>query len=176
MNDGAFNQYGQREQADRLEVRPPIEVEAATWSDARRALKVIDLARVKINQSSRVRRLISAAYRVLRPLAGQAWWPSSHWFRSRDFMRSVKARQVVAVPFLQRVTGESVTGAAALIGQHRDLVHQVWMLRPAGRNGCRPAPRVGAATAHPQIVDLFRTTGRGCEWTGSYGSWTVNSV
>jgi hypothetical protein len=26
------------------------------------------------------------------------------------------------------------------------------------------------------LVDLFRTTGRGCEWTGSYGSWTVNSV
>ena len=25
-----------------------------------------------------------------------------------------------------------MAGAAALIGQHRDLVHQVWMLRPAG--------------------------------------------
>ena len=29
------------------------------------------------------------------------------------------------MPFLQGVTGECVTGAAALIGQHRDLVHQV---------------------------------------------------
>ena len=29
-----FNQYGQRDQADRLEVKPPIEVEAATWSAA----------------------------------------------------------------------------------------------------------------------------------------------
>ena len=28
------NQYGQREQADRLEVKPPIEVELATWSAA----------------------------------------------------------------------------------------------------------------------------------------------
>src|SRR5215204_1883665 len=26
-----FNQYGQRDQADRLEVAPPIEVESATW-------------------------------------------------------------------------------------------------------------------------------------------------
>ncbi|HJV12988.1 MAG TPA: hypothetical protein VJ625_03770 [Propionibacteriaceae bacterium] len=26
-----FNQYGQRDQADRLEVNPPIEVESATW-------------------------------------------------------------------------------------------------------------------------------------------------
>jgi hypothetical protein len=31
-----FNQYGQREQADRLEVKPPIEVEAAMWSAAGR--------------------------------------------------------------------------------------------------------------------------------------------
>jgi len=29
-----FNQYGQREQADRLEVKPPIEVESATWAAA----------------------------------------------------------------------------------------------------------------------------------------------
>jgi hypothetical protein len=29
-----FNQYGQREQADRLEVKPPIDVESATWSAA----------------------------------------------------------------------------------------------------------------------------------------------
>jgi hypothetical protein len=29
-----FNQYGQRDQVDRLEVKPPIEVETATWSAA----------------------------------------------------------------------------------------------------------------------------------------------
>jgi hypothetical protein len=29
-----FNQYGQRDQADRREVSPPIEVESATWSTA----------------------------------------------------------------------------------------------------------------------------------------------
>jgi hypothetical protein len=29
-----YNQYGQRDQVDRLEVKPPIEVEAATWSAA----------------------------------------------------------------------------------------------------------------------------------------------
>ena len=29
-----YNQYGQREQVDRLEVKPPIEVESATWSAA----------------------------------------------------------------------------------------------------------------------------------------------
>jgi hypothetical protein len=29
-----FSQYGQRDQIDRLEVKPPIEVESATWSAA----------------------------------------------------------------------------------------------------------------------------------------------
>ena len=29
-----FSQYGQRDQVDRLEVKPPIEVESATWSAA----------------------------------------------------------------------------------------------------------------------------------------------
>jgi hypothetical protein len=29
-----FNQYGQRDQIDRLEVKPPIEVGSATWSAA----------------------------------------------------------------------------------------------------------------------------------------------
>ena len=29
-----FNQYGQRDQADRIEVNPPIEVQSATWSAA----------------------------------------------------------------------------------------------------------------------------------------------
>jgi hypothetical protein len=30
----SFNQYGQRNEADRLEVQPPIEVDAAAWSAA----------------------------------------------------------------------------------------------------------------------------------------------
>jgi hypothetical protein len=29
-----FSQYGQRDQVDRLEVKPPIEVDSATWSAA----------------------------------------------------------------------------------------------------------------------------------------------
>jgi hypothetical protein len=29
-----FNQYGQRDQTDRIEVNPPIEVQSATWSAA----------------------------------------------------------------------------------------------------------------------------------------------
>jgi hypothetical protein len=29
-----FNQYGQRSEADRMEVQPPLEVEAATWTAA----------------------------------------------------------------------------------------------------------------------------------------------
>jgi hypothetical protein len=32
-----FNQYGQRDQADRIEVNPPIEVQSATWSAGRPA-------------------------------------------------------------------------------------------------------------------------------------------
>jgi hypothetical protein len=43
--------------------------------------------------------------------------------------------QAVAVPLLQRVTCECMAGAAALISQHRDLVHRVWILRPTRWNG-----------------------------------------
>ena len=45
-----------------------------------------------------------------------------------------KPGQAVAVPVLQRVTAERLTGAVALIGEHRQLVHQVRMLRPARRD------------------------------------------
>jgi hypothetical protein len=38
----------------------------------------------------------------------------------------------MSVPLLQRVTGERLTGAAALICQNGDLMHKVRMLRPAG--------------------------------------------
>ena len=41
--------------------------------------------------------------------------------------------QAVSMPLLQRLTGERLTGAVALIGENSDLVHQVRMLRPAGR-------------------------------------------
>src|SRR5829696_9893055 len=50
--------------------------------------------------------------------------------------------QAVAVPFLQGVAGEGVAGAATLIGQHRDLVDQVWMLRPTRGNGVGSLPDV----------------------------------
>jgi hypothetical protein len=40
--------------------------------------------------------------------------------------------QAVAVPFVQRITGEAEAGAVALVCQNGDLVHQVWMLWPAG--------------------------------------------
>jgi len=43
-----------------------------------------------------------------------------------------KLGQAVAVPLLERVTGERVTGAVALIGEDSELVHQVRMLRPGG--------------------------------------------
>jgi hypothetical protein len=45
-----------------------------------------------------------------------------------------KPGQAVAVPLLQRVTAECLTGAVTLICQNRDLVHQVRMLRPARRD------------------------------------------
>jgi hypothetical protein len=45
-----------------------------------------------------------------------------------------KLGQAAAVPLLQRVTRERLTGAVALIGEHSDLVHQVRMLRPARRD------------------------------------------
>ena len=45
-----------------------------------------------------------------------------------------KLGQAVAVPLLQRVTAERLTGAVTLICQNRDLVHQVRMLRPARRD------------------------------------------
>ena len=45
-----------------------------------------------------------------------------------------KLGQAVALPLLQRVTAERLTGAVTLICQNRDLVHQVRMLRPARRD------------------------------------------
>ena len=39
--------------------------------------------------------------------------------------------KAIAVPFLQRLTGERLTGSVALISENSDLVHQVGMLRPA---------------------------------------------
>ena len=50
--------------------------------------------------------------------------------------------QAVAVPLLQRVTGERLTGAVALICQNSDLVHQVRMLRPARRDDIGNIPDV----------------------------------
>ena len=44
------------------------------------------------------------------------------------------------MPFLQRVTGERMTGTAVLVGHDRDLVDQVGMLRPAGGNRIRDIP------------------------------------
>jgi hypothetical protein len=127
---------------------------------------------------------------VWRPFAGHGWWPSSPWLRSRVFMRSVK-RAAVAVPFFQDVAVERVTGAAALTGQHGELV-QVWMLRPTGGNGvgnlpdllgdepidsrvqprpqllpqlwgtaARRLPRSRQQPTHPQGADLLRAAGRG---------------
>jgi hypothetical protein len=51
-------------------------------------------------------------------------------------------RQAIAVPVLQRLTGERLTGAAALISQDSDLVHQMRMLRPAGRDDIGDIPNV----------------------------------
>jgi hypothetical protein len=45
-----------------------------------------------------------------------------------------KLGQAVAVPLLQRVTAERLTGAVTLIRQNGDLVHHVRMLRPARRD------------------------------------------
>jgi hypothetical protein len=57
-----------------------------------------------------------------------------HAFRER--------RQAIAVPVLQRLTRERLTGAAALISQDSDLVHQMRMLRPAGRDDIGDIPNV----------------------------------
>jgi hypothetical protein len=42
--------------------------------------------------------------------------------------------QAVSVPLLQRLTGERLTGAVALICENGDLMHKVRMLGPAGRD------------------------------------------
>jgi hypothetical protein len=46
------------------------------------------------------------------------------------------------VPLPQRVTGECLSGAVALVGEHSDLVHQVRMLRPARRDDIGNIPEV----------------------------------
>ena len=50
--------------------------------------------------------------------------------------------QAIALPVLQRITGVRLTGAAALIGQDSDLVHQMRMLQPAGRDDIGNIPDV----------------------------------
>jgi hypothetical protein len=50
--------------------------------------------------------------------------------------------QAVAMPLLQRLTGERQTGAVALIGENSDLVHHVTMLRPARRDDIGDIPDV----------------------------------
>ena len=46
-----------------------------------------------------------------------------------------EGRQVVAVPFLECVAGVGVSSASTLISQHCDLIYQVGMLWPTGRDG-----------------------------------------
>ena len=46
------------------------------------------------------------------------------------------------MPFLQGVAGESMTGAPALVGQDRDLVHQVRVLRPTHGNAVGHLPDI----------------------------------
>jgi hypothetical protein len=48
----------------------------------------------------------------------------------------------VSMPLLQRLTGERLTGAVALIGENSDLVKQVRMLRPVGRDDIGDIPDV----------------------------------
>jgi len=50
----------------------------------------------------------------------------------------------IAVPLLQRLTGERLTGAVALISEKGELVHQVGMLRPARRDDIGDIPDVFA--------------------------------
>jgi hypothetical protein len=76
-----------------------------------------------------------------------------------------EAGQAAAVPFLQGVTGECMPSAAALIGQHRDLMHQVRMLRPTRGNrvGDLPdvlgdQPRDNRVQPQPQLLPQLRGT------------------
>jgi hypothetical protein len=48
----------------------------------------------------------------------------------------------IAVPLFQRLTGERLTGAVALISENRELVHQVGMLWPARRDDIGDIPDV----------------------------------
>jgi hypothetical protein len=62
--------------------------------------------------------------------------------RSHPFGEGGRA---VSMPLLQRLAGERLTGAVALIGESSDLVHQVRMLRPAGRDDIGDIPDALAA-------------------------------
>jgi hypothetical protein len=67
------------------------------------------------------------------------------------------------MPLLRRLTGERLTGAVALIGENSDLVHQVRMLRPAGRDDIGDIPDVlvvqpGDDSLQPR-PDLLRSCG-----------------
>ena len=58
------------------------------------------------------------------------------------------------MPLLQGVAGESVTGASALISQDRDVVHQVWVLRPTRRKRVADLEREFALSGWEQNPDI----------------------
>ena len=51
-----FNQYGQCDQADRIEVNPPIEVQSATWSAAGQLERWVKERRGMVGSCTRSRR------------------------------------------------------------------------------------------------------------------------
>jgi hypothetical protein len=80
--------------------------------------------------------------------------------------------QAVAVPFLQRIAGERLTGALALICENGDFVHKVGMVRPAGWDDIGDVPDMlvvqpGDDSLQPQpdfLSQLGRPSGLGIPW------------
>jgi hypothetical protein len=80
--------------------------------------------------------------------------------------------QAMAVPLLQRLTGERLTGAVALICENGDFVHKVGMVRPADWDDIGDVPDMlvvqpGDDSLQPQpdlSSQLRRLAGPGIPW------------
>jgi hypothetical protein len=88
------------------------------------------------HERQRYRHPLVCAESLQRCAGGSGRWPATtdDLLDSGSAVASSSVRErgkAIAVPFLQRLTGERLTGSVALISENSDLVHQVGMLRPA---------------------------------------------
>jgi hypothetical protein len=96
------------------------------------SVSAVSVATSLSNAAERSCEDVEPAWRVCRPCAGHGWWSlSSQWAFIRCRIRSVKAGRAYRC-HSSSASGQGVTGSAAQVGEHGDLVDEVGVLGPAG--------------------------------------------